>query len=176
MNYENERQNFVLWANHFCQIFLPYLLPFSGCFKRGKWKVLHKKANNPQKQGFQLGKKNFLTGNLFFPSWALFSAQLGVSPLCDYGLRGCAIQFCKDSLLRFGGTAQSYFAGISMLFHGLINIKGCSINSGFEFFQVLWSEFRPLFDFWLSPKGLPLGKSQTSLVFAHLIVPFGIIL
>ena len=39
---------------------------------------MQENANNPLIQGFQLGKKIFLTGNIFFSSWALFSAQLGV--------------------------------------------------------------------------------------------------
>lgn len=37
---------------------------------------MQEKANTPLKQGFQLGKKNSPTGNIFFLSWALFSAQL----------------------------------------------------------------------------------------------------
>ena len=37
---------------------------------------MQEKANNPLKQGFQLGKKNSPTGNIFFFNWALFSAQL----------------------------------------------------------------------------------------------------
>ena len=55
-------------------------------------------------------------------------------------------------------------------------LKGGSKNSGFMFYLFWRSPFRPLFVFWLPPKVLPLGKSQTSLVFAHLIVPFGVIL
>ena|GEM_PF-5533246 len=40
---------------------------------------MQEKANNPLKQGFQLGKKISPTGNIFFSNWALFSAQLGIS-------------------------------------------------------------------------------------------------
>ena len=43
---------------------------------------MQENANDPLKQGFQLGKKIFLTGNIFFPNWALFSAQLDNSHIC----------------------------------------------------------------------------------------------
>ena len=55
-------------------------------------------------------------------------------------------------------------------------LKGGSKNSGFMFLPFLAFSVSAAFIFWLPPKVLPLGKSQTSLVFAHLIVPFGVIL
>ena len=43
---------------------------------------MQENANNPPIQGFQLGEKIFLTGNIFFFNWALFSAQLDILHIC----------------------------------------------------------------------------------------------
>ncbi len=59
---------------------------------------MHQKANNPLIRGFQLEKKFFPVGNIFFPNWALFPVQLGVFRLSRYRLPIYASRICKDFL------------------------------------------------------------------------------
>ena len=42
---------------------------------------MQENANDPLKQGFQLGEKIFLTGNIFFPNWAFLIYAIKTSIL-----------------------------------------------------------------------------------------------
>ena len=74
-------QYFVIGKAVFCKIFLLYLLPFFRMPWKGKIGDWALKNEKPPNTGFPVGKKNCLTGNIFFSNWALFYAQLEVSSL-----------------------------------------------------------------------------------------------
>ena len=58
---------------------------------------MQENANNPPIQGFQLGKKIFLTGNIFFSNWAFLIYAIKTSILMAHHF--VKILYCKGIVL-----------------------------------------------------------------------------